>query len=169
MRNAWRIGLVAAVVVFAVVLFLFLRADETDDAADVTPAGSPTATQAATGDTDATTGDTGATTGETATGGDETTTDGATADPNTVTAQVRVPRGGPVEVERIAAKAGQRVVLTVRSQIHDEIHIHGYDLLGHTGPGLPAARFSFVADVPGRFDIELEGAHKQIAELTVTP
>jgi hypothetical protein len=52
---------------------------------------------------------------------------------------------------------------------HDNIHLHGYDILLHTGPGLPPARFEFTATTPGSFEIEQEEAGKQIAELNVTP
>jgi hypothetical protein len=46
--------------------------------------------------------------------------------------------------------------------------VHGYDLKQSVAPGKPAS-ISFRADVPGRFEIELEDAGKEIAELTVKP
>ena len=90
---------------------------------------------------------------------------------NEVTAVIKTDSKGNAVggLARIEAKVGQRIVLTVRGGTHDEIHIHGYDLVGHSGPGLPPAKFSFQADTPGVFEIELEGAGKQIGELTVSP
>jgi hypothetical protein len=48
------------------------------------------------------------------------------------------------------------------------VHVHGYDRFGDVGPGM-RARIPFRATIPGRFVIELEDRHAQIAELTVTP
>jgi hypothetical protein len=43
--------------------------------------------------------------------------------------------------------------------------VHGYDILEPIVDG--EATLVFVADVPGQFEIELEGAHTQIANLVV--
>jgi hypothetical protein len=76
-----------------------------------------------------------------------------------------VPRGGIVREE---VKKGDRVVLTVTSDVRDHVHVHGYNLFRDVGPGR-RARIAFRANIPGRFVVELEDRHAQIAELTVTP
>jgi hypothetical protein len=58
--------------------------------------------------------------------------------------------------------------VTVRSDVADEIHVHGYDVTGNAAPGKPA-RVAFEADLVGRFEIELENRGVQIGELTVRP
>jgi hypothetical protein len=75
------------------------------------------------------------------------------------------PRGGIV---RESVDQGDRVVVIVTSDVSDHVHVHGYDLFGDVGPGM-RARIPFRATIPGRFVIELEDRHAQIAELTVTP
>ncbi|MBA3326761.1 MAG: hypothetical protein H0T43_00465 [Solirubrobacterales bacterium] len=50
----------------------------------------------------------------------------------------------------------------------DGVHLHGYDLTEDLAPGR-RARFSFDADAEGVFEVELEGAGVQIAELRVGP
>jgi hypothetical protein len=59
-------------------------------------------------------------------------------------------------------------VLLIRSAVADHAHLHGYDLLADVAPGR-TARIAFRADVPGRFEIELEDRGEQFAELIVSP
>ncbi|MBA3348130.1 MAG: hypothetical protein H0T13_06180 [Actinobacteria bacterium] len=75
------------------------------------------------------------------------------------------PQGG---VKRQTIEQGRDVVLVVRSDIADHVHLHGYDLMADVGPGTPA-RLRFTADVPGRFEVELEEAGIHIADLEVRP
>jgi hypothetical protein len=56
----------------------------------------------------------------------------------------------------------------VRSDVADHVHLHGYDLMRDVAPGAPA-QLVFTADIPGRFEIELEDRHLQLAELEVRP
>lgn len=156
MSNAWRAAVGVGVVAIAIVLFVLLRPG--DD--DTTPAAETTAPATTEADT---------TTAETETG--ETTTEETTTaeEPGPTRFRVQVPAGGPQQVRRLDARQGDRVVLVVTLGYEDEVHIHGYDLLLPTGPGRPPARFAFRADTPGRFAIETEGAHQQIAELRVRP
>jgi hypothetical protein len=74
------------------------------------------------------------------------------------------PQGG---IARPSVKRGQRVVLVVRSDTADEIHLHGYDLGADVEAG-GTVRIPFVADTPGRFEVELENLGVQIAEITVS-
>jgi hypothetical protein len=62
---------------------------------------------------------------------------------------------------------GDKVVLVVRSDVADEIHLHGYNLSADVTAG-GVARIPFVATVPGRFEAELEQRGVKIADLTVT-
>jgi hypothetical protein len=79
-------------------------------------------------------------------------------------------RGGePIDgIVRAEAHKGDPVVVVVRSDVADEVHVHGYDLMADVAPGKPA-RIVFTANLTGRFEIELEGRGKQIAQLTVLP
>ncbi len=89
-----------------------------------------------------------------------------TAKPATVTIVVEngAPKGG---IERAKVKKGDRVVLVVRSDVTDEVHLHGYDRSAEIAGGV--AKIAFTASVPGRFEIELERLGVPIAELTVSP
>ena len=75
------------------------------------------------------------------------------------------PDGG---VKTITYKKGDTVDLTVKSDIADEIHIHGYDLHKDVTKG-GSVHFSFPASIDGKFVIELENAGQQIASLQVEP
>ena len=75
------------------------------------------------------------------------------------------PAGG---VQQFRAAKGSRVVLRVRSDVADEVHVHGYDLMLDVVPGKPVW-FGFTASIVGRFEIELEDRGTPIAELEVRP
>jgi hypothetical protein len=71
-------------------------------------------------------------------------------------------------IARRSVEQGAQVAIFVTASTSDEVHVHGYDLKANVAPGKPAS-IQFRADVPGRYEIELENAGKQIAELTVKP
>lgn len=73
------------------------------------------------------------------------------------------PQGG---IARPSVQRNDRVVLVVRSDTADELHLHGYDISRAVAAG-GAARLAFVAKIPGRFELELEDSGVQLAELTV--
>jgi hypothetical protein len=75
------------------------------------------------------------------------------------------PRGG---VERLSYKSGDRIQFVVKSDVADEVHVHGYDVSRDVAAG-GSVRFSFPARLEGVFEVELEGRHEQIAELRVNP
>ena len=76
------------------------------------------------------------------------------------------PEGG---IRRETVKQGDRVALVVRSDVAGLAHVHGYNLDLSLTPGVPA-RLEFVADVVGRFEVELHGeVEVQIADLSVLP
>ena len=143
------IGLAA--VAALVVAFVLLRPDDDDDAvAPPTAEPIPKTTEAATRPPT-----TGSTPTETA--------------PERVRMVVRVQGGRPVGgIARATARQGEPVLLIVRSDVADHVHVHGYDLMGDVGPGSPA-RMQFRARLTGRFEIELEDRGQQIAQLTVLP
>lgn len=75
------------------------------------------------------------------------------------------PQGG---IARPEAPLGENVVLVVRSDVADEVHVHGYDVSRSVARN-GTARLAFAATIPGRFEVELEERGVQIAELTVEP
>src|SRR3954471_5677483 len=75
------------------------------------------------------------------------------------------PQGG---VKTVTFKKGDQAVLKVNSDTADEIHVHGYDLKKDVEKG-GSVTFTFKATIDGRFEVELENAGTQIANLEVTP
>lgn len=101
----------------------------------------------------------------------ETETETATTatGPASVPLDVTIRDGAPVGgIVRVTATKGDIVVVTMRSDVTDHVHVHGYDLTADVAPGKPA-RIRFTAALTGRFEIELEDRGKQIAQLTVLP
>ena len=74
------------------------------------------------------------------------------------------PVGG---IQRPKVKRNARVTLVVHSDTADEVHLHGYDLSADVEAG-GTVRIPFVADTPGRFEVELENLGVQLAEITVS-
>lgn len=98
-----------------------------------------------------------------------TTTETALPPEQPAVIRITVRRGVPVGgIARRSVDKGDRVVLFIRSDVADHVHVHGYDLFRDLVPGR-RVRLAFRATVPGRFEIELEDRHVQIAELTVNP
>jgi len=83
--------------------------------------------------------------------------------------EVAVGAEGPGELEQLRVRRGQEVELEVTMPYESDVHLHGYDIMASTGPGDPPARFEFVADTPGRFDLEAHGRWETIAQLVVEP
>ena len=94
-----------------------------------------------------------------------TTTTAPVARTVTITVKNAVPVGG---IQRASVTKGDEVTLVVHSDVADEIHLHGYNLKQDVAAG-GTARITFVANVPGRFEAELEQHGTQIADLTVNP
>jgi FtsP/CotA-like multicopper oxidase with cupredoxin domain len=85
--------------------------------------------------------------------------------PVTIVVEGGQPAGG---IQQLEYTKGDTVQFQVRSDVAEEVHVHGYDIAEDVAPGQDA-KFDFVADIDGGFEVELEGAHVQIAELTVEP
>jgi hypothetical protein len=88
--------------------------------------------------------------------------------PDVVRISITVASDTAPTVRRFSVTQGRQVELTVTSEIADEVHVHGYDLMGDVAPGKPVT-IAFKATAPGRFEIELEQHKLQIAELEVRP
>ncbi|MEV0379661.1 hypothetical protein [Nonomuraea sp. NPDC050643] len=71
------------------------------------------------------------------------------------------PPPGWLEVGR-----GQRVGITVTSDVADEVHVHGYDLAAGLRPGVPAT-LRFTADLTGVFEVETHGSELVLTQLAV--
>jgi hypothetical protein len=69
--------------------------------------------------------------------------------------------------ERVTAAVGDQVSIWVLSDVDAEIHVHGYDLFFDALAGVPV-EISLTADVPGIFEVEVEGSHTLLFELEVT-
>lgn len=75
------------------------------------------------------------------------------------------PVGG---IEELEYDAGDQIRFEVTSDVADEVHVHGYDLMQDVAAG-GTVSFDFPAEIEGIFEVELEGRKEQIAELRVNP
>ncbi|HWO15408.1 MAG TPA: hypothetical protein VNM89_01695 [Solirubrobacterales bacterium] len=138
--NTTRIALGVAAVVLAVVLFVLLKDDGGDN--DTSGSGSSGAKTVA----------------------------GTRAKPAKPQVPVIAIGGGkPVGgVAELSYSAGERIRFKVRSDVADEIHVHGYDLTKDVEAG-GTVGFDFAATIEGVFEAELEDRGEQILELRVNP
>ena len=63
---------------------------------------------------------------------------------------------------------GEQIRFKVDSDVSDEVHVHGYDIMKDVKAG-GSVTFDFPATIEGVFEAELEGRKEQIIELTVNP
>jgi hypothetical protein len=146
-----RLLIAAAGIVVAVVLFLVFRPDGDDDSASPPPSPPTTPTTVATQPPP------------------PPTTPKPKPKPAVMQVTIVVRGGKPVGgIRRVTVAKNREVVLLVRSDVSDHIHLHGYDVMRDVGPGEPA-RLAFRATIPGRFEVELEDRKLQIADITVKP
>ena len=75
------------------------------------------------------------------------------------------PRGG---IKRPTLEKGEKVVLVVRTDLGDEVHVHGFDVEKPVTPGKPV-RIPLTAKLPGRFEVELHHPDALLAVLEVRP
>jgi hypothetical protein len=92
----------------------------------------------------------------------------APAGPTVRTISITV-RGGKAsgETGRITVPLGTPIVVSVASDVADEIHVHGYDRRAKVPAGATAA-VPFTANVPGVFEVELENSKLQLFQLQVS-
>ena len=140
--NTVRLGVLAAVIAVAAVLFIVLGGDDDEGSGDTQTA---TATQ---------------------------TTKQTTTAENGPEASIVFRNGRPVGgIEDIDAQGGDTVFIVVDSDEGAEIHVHGYEIESPVEAG-EKAQVSFTADLEGVFEVELHldsGEEVQVAELTVKP
>jgi hypothetical protein len=75
------------------------------------------------------------------------------------------PQGG---IRRPTIAKGERVVLVVRTDTGEAVHLHGYNVEKTVTPGAPV-RIPFTATLPGRFELELHHPDVVLAVLEVEP
>ena len=83
----------------------------------------------------------------------------------TITIKNGKPVGG---IAQLTYNEGEQVRFKVDSDVSDEVHMHGYDIMKDVKAG-GSVSFDFPATIEGVFEAELEGRKQQILELTVNP
>jgi hypothetical protein len=182
-----RAGIILGALGVLLIVFVVLRGGDDSGSPSSSSAPQTTATQNATTSPSTSTGSTstddsttdsttGSTTDDNGSGGGGSD-DGAESETGTTQTQpsapairtVRVVNGQPQGgVKRLEYKKGDTIRFKVQSDVADEIHVHGYDLMKDVTAG-GSVSFSFTASIEGRFEVELENAGTQIAELQVDP
>lgn len=91
----------------------------------------------------------------------------AASKPETITIVVKGgrPQGG---IQRPTVDKGDRVVLVVRTDAGEQVHLHGYDVERPVTPGTPL-RIPLTASIPGRFELELHHPDALLAVIEVRP
>lgn len=80
-----------------------------------------------------------------------------------------IKNGEPVGgIAQLTYNKGEEVRFEVDSDVSDEVHMHGYDIMKDVKAG-GSVSFDFPATIEGVFEAELEGRKEQILELTVNP
>lgn len=67
---------------------------------------------------------------------------------------------------RVRVDLGETVRIEVASDVADEVHVHGYERLADVEAGRRVV-VEFVADIPGIFEVELEGLRLKLLDLEV--
>jgi hypothetical protein len=144
--NTARLGVLAAVIAVAAVLFIVLSGDDDEDSNG---------------------GETTATATQTSTGGTKTVEENE-GEAEIVFRNDKVVGG----VQEIRVDGGDTVFIVVESDESAELHVHGYDREAEVEAG-QKSQVSFTADLEGVFEVELHlhdtGEEVQVAELTVSP
>lgn len=69
--------------------------------------------------------------------------------------------------DRVEVATGDVVMIMISSDVAEEAHLHGYDILANVSPDSDGM-ILFTANTPGRFEIEFEQSGTFIAELVVS-
>ena len=83
----------------------------------------------------------------------------------TVSVVKGVPEGG---IQRPTVDKGDKVVLVVRTDSGEAVHLHGYNIEKDVVPG-KAVRLPFTANIAGRFEVELHPTDSLLAVIEVKP
>jgi ABC-type glycerol-3-phosphate transport system substrate-binding protein len=83
----------------------------------------------------------------------------------TVNVVKSVPKGG---IQRPTVQKGDKVVLVVRTDSGEAVHLHGYNIEKPVVPGKPV-RMPFTANIAGRFEVELHPTDALLAVIEVKP
>ena len=68
---------------------------------------------------------------------------------------------------RVEVDLGSVVALMVTSDIAEEVHVHGYDILRAVSESQPA-HFAFTATIPGVFEVEFEGSGRLLLQMEIS-
>ena len=125
------------------------------------------ASETATATTDTETGATVPAVTTTETTSTTTSTETTAATPTTIAIVVKEgrPQGG---IKRPTIEKGDKVVVVVRTDAGEEVHLHGYDIEKPVTAGEPV-RIPFTANLPGRFELELHHPDALLAVIEVRP
>ena len=104
----------------------------------------------------------------TASGGGSTTRPAATPTTAAGTVLAVTVRGGSVVdgASRQRATLNQPVTIRVTSDVADEVHVHGYEKRVDVAAGR-TGEVTFVANIPGVFEVEFERSHKLLFTMEV--
>lgn len=139
-----------AVVAAAVVLFVLLRPGDSGDEPSVEPA-APAATEAQ------------GTTGQGSAGAPVEKQNPPKVP--TVVFRNGEPTGGILKIE---VQKGDPIKFRVKSDIADEVHVHGFDISKDVPAG-GSVTFSFQGEITGIYEAEMEQLGVQIVELQINP
>ena len=157
----YRLWVIVGGIAAAIVLFFLLRPSDDEEAASTTTAATTAETTTGT-----------ETVTETAPGvtvTEEQPAETTPAEPGVQRFSARIEGGSVVGgIQRWQVAQGDDVRIVVRSDVDDELHLHGYDIEKPVGPAKPAI-FAFGATIPGRFELESHESGGQIAQLDVRP
>jgi hypothetical protein len=103
--------------------------------------------------------------------GDDTTA-GSSAGPASigvvvVNGSVTVTVDGASSSDHVSVARGTQVHLSVTSDVADEVHLHGYDLMVDVEAGV-AGSIDFTANIAGIFEVELESSAFHLIDLEVS-
>ena len=99
----------------------------------------------------------------------KTTAKNDSTDRGTEITTIAIKNGKPVGgIATLTYNEGEQVRFKVDSDVSDEVHVHGYDIMKDVKAG-GSVSFDFPATIEGIFEAELEDRGEQILELTVNP
>ncbi len=90
-----------------------------------------------------------------------------TSTPSLDAVEIEVEEGRVEGPDRITVAQGDRVAIEVKTDVSDEVHVHGYDVFADTAPD-EEVLVQFRASIPGIFEVELEEAGLLLTQLEVT-